>query len=411
MLQIYESLKALITPELSKAAGLLGEQTDKVSNASSGILSGILAKLFYKGNNPLTESVLREAGKSDLLGNLPALFSGSASADHESIATKLQHALLGDKTGDFTSAVAKESGISHNSASKLTGIISAVTAGFLGNKLHNGSLKMSDIIAELGHEKNRFMGLVPAGIKNLLGVNGKYSEQPEPKKKKKGMGWLLWLLLAIVLLLLIVFGWRSCKNKTVGDTVNSAVVATEQAAHSVSNAADNAAQSVKNAVNEAINTLKEFTLPNGLKFQAYTNGMEDKMIAFLNSDAYKNAKTDADLSSRWFEFEDVDFPRDKVTGLDEKAQARLSNITAILKAYPNAKIRIAGNADKSGNRIYNAEISKERADAVKAILVKNGIAANRIVTEGFGDEQASWPADASASQSASDRDIAFRFTK
>ena len=46
-----------------------------------------------------------------------------------------------------------------------------------------------------------------------------------------------------------------------------------------------------------------------------------------------------------------------------------------------------------------------------SILVKDGIPADRISTEGFGKEFATVPADATAAQRAVDRSIAMRFTK
>lgn len=417
MLQIYESLKALVAPELSKAASALGESEEKVSNASSGILAGILAGILKQGKNTQTDGVLKEAGKNDLLSDVSAVFSGRTGTGQESMGHKLLNSLFGGNASGFTNAVAKDSGISEAGTGKLTAMISTVVAGFLGRKLTNGNLGVSEMITELDREKNRFMGFVPAGVKNFLASDGKYTETQkidpprqygqtpkQPEKKKGKMNWLIWLLLAIALILLIIFGWRSCKNKSVQETANAVVANTEQVVN-------NAANAVKETAQDLVRKLKEFTLPNGVKIQAYENGMEDKMIAFLNSNDYKNAKTDADLSKKWFEFEDIDFARDSATEIDPAATPHLDNIAAILKAYPDAKIRIGGNADKSGNRLYNMEISKERADKVRSVLIGKGIAANRISTEGFGDEHAVWPSDSSESKSAPDRDIAFRFIK
>ena len=417
MLQIYDSLKALVAPELSKAASALGESEEKVSNASSGILAGILAGILKQGKNSQTDSVLRESGKNNLLCDVTTVFSGRMGTGEESAGRKLLNSIFGGNTSGFTNAIAKDSGISEANASKLTTMLSTVVAGFLGRKLVNGNLGASEMMTELDREKNRFMGLVPAGAKNFLAADGKYVETQridppvqygrtpkQPEKKKGKWNWLIWLLLAIALILLIIFGWRSCKNRSVQETANTVVTNTEQVVN-------NAANAVKETAQEVVRKMKEFTLPNGVKIQAYENGMEDKMIAFLNSNDYKNAKMDSDLSKKWFEFEDIYFTRDSATELDANATPHLQNLVAILKAYPNAKIKIGGNADKSGNRLYNMEISKERAGTIKNKLTGMGIAANRISTEGFGDEHASWPADASATRAAEDRDIAFRFTK
>jgi OmpA-OmpF porin, OOP family len=48
-------------------------------------------------------------------------------------------------------------------------------------------------------------------------------------------------------------------------------------------------------------------------------------------------------------------------------------------------IEISGHTDNVGSKISNQKLSEERANAVKAYLVKKGIAAARIETKGYGD--------------------------
>ncbi|HYF03045.1 MAG TPA: OmpA family protein, partial [Patescibacteria group bacterium] len=43
--------------------------------------------------------------------------------------------------------------------------------------------------------------------------------------------------------------------------------------------------------------------------------------------------------------------------------------------------------DDVGNADYNDKLSSDRASAVKTYLVKNGIAAHRITTKGYGKRQ------------------------
>jgi len=400
MEQIFNSLKALVDPLVAKAATTLEEREDKVSQAASGILPGLLAKLASKGSNPQVENAITDAARANILPHLSAVFGTKGEVEQESIGNKLYRALMGDKSNDFANAVSADSGLSKSSTNKLIGMISTAIAGFFGDKIKNGGYTLTGIIQQLNSEKGAFLGSLPAGVAAALGLTSASATTGNPPKKKGGMGWLIWLLVAIALILLIIFGWRSCKNKSAKEVTQQIETKTEQVV-----------ENVKTTVQETVKSLTEFTLPNGVKIKAYKNGMEDKMIAFLNSDAYKNTKTDADLANKWFEFEEIDFARDSATELDAKADSHISNIAAILKAYPQAKIKIGGNADKSGNRLYNMEISKERASTIKSLLVKAGIAANRISTEGFGDEHAVWPADTSESKSSEDRDIAFRFTK
>jgi OOP family OmpA-OmpF porin len=50
------------------------------------------------------------------------------------------------------------------------------------------------------------------------------------------------------------------------------------------------------------------------------------------------------------------------------------------------KGKIVGYTDNVGKASYNKKLSLKRADAVKAVLVKDGIAADRLTTEGRGME-------------------------
>jgi outer membrane protein OmpA-like peptidoglycan-associated protein len=65
----------------------------------------------------------------------------------------------------------------------------------------------------------------------------------------------------------------------------------------------------------------------------------------------------------------------------------LVSIVAILKENPTAKFTIAGHTDSVGNATSNMKLSNGRAASVKNYLVSNGVAADRLTSDGFGDTQ------------------------
>ena len=82
----------------------------------------------------------------------------------------------------------------------------------------------------------------------------------------------------------------------------------------------------------------------------------------------------------------------KVTA-DQKPNVEM--IADYMKHHPNAKVVIKGYASKDGNYDFNIKLAKNRAEAVKNMLVKTyGIKADRITAEGqgIGDmfEEESW---------------------
>jgi outer membrane protein OmpA-like peptidoglycan-associated protein len=63
----------------------------------------------------------------------------------------------------------------------------------------------------------------------------------------------------------------------------------------------------------------------------------------------------------------------------------LENMNKIFKEYPNSKFIIAGHTDSDGSNALNQTLSENRAAAVKAYLVENGIATDRLKAVGFGE--------------------------
>ncbi len=68
------------------------------------------------------------------------------------------------------------------------------------------------------------------------------------------------------------------------------------------------------------------------------------------------------------------------------AREKLAKVAGILLAYPDLKIRVDGYTDSTGTPDYNRDLSQRRADTVRGYLLKQGIPADAVVSEGFGQE-------------------------
>ncbi|MFD1873490.1 OmpA family protein [Hymenobacter bucti] len=86
--------------------------------------------------------------------------------------------------------------------------------------------------------------------------------------------------------------------------------------------------------------------------------------------------------------EKVLFDTDKATVKPTAAEA-LKQITAsINQRYAGKDVRVLGFADSRGDKSYNRDLSKQRAEAVKNFLVTTDkMPADRVSTEAFGEEQ------------------------
>jgi outer membrane protein OmpA-like peptidoglycan-associated protein len=74
--------------------------------------------------------------------------------------------------------------------------------------------------------------------------------------------------------------------------------------------------------------------------------------------------------------------------LKATSNAELDQLAKELKSRPQVNIEISGHTDNVGNEATNKLLSKNRADAVKAYLVDQGIAASRLSTIGLGSAKA-----------------------
>jgi len=70
--------------------------------------------------------------------------------------------------------------------------------------------------------------------------------------------------------------------------------------------------------------------------------------------------------------------------LNTSAQISMDKIAVFLQEKQNRNLLVEGHTDSVGGDVYNQGLSEQRAVAVKNALVKRGIAADRIVTIGYG---------------------------
>lgn len=164
-----------------------------------------------------------------------------------------------------------------------------------------------------------------------------YSGGDGESEKGGGMGWLPWLLLLLVLAALLFFGLRYCSKQDAA----------------VAPATDETAISETVAPTDT-GTAPVAAIPEGAGVVAADR--EGKPMLTVYFDTGKS-----------------DVSNDLTTAA--------SSVKAYLDSNPAATLAVSGYNDPTGNVAANAELSKNRAQSVKAALEKLGFAADKVVLE------------------------------
>ena len=80
---------------------------------------------------------------------------------------------------------------------------------------------------------------------------------------------------------------------------------------------------------------------------------------------------------------DVNFAFDS-TELVESSKSILDNAARILRSNPTVKIEVAGHTDNQGSPEYNVRLSQGRAASVVRYLSSQGVAGDRMRSQGYG---------------------------
>lgn len=429
-LNIIDLIKGQLGSALvSQAASQLGESEAGISKAVSGLLPVIVGGLANNSDNPAVLDSVSNASSQGVLGNL------LDTASNNSMVSGLLSSIFGDKLSGIINTIATYAGISNNSSSSLLNLVTGATVGSVGKYAAENNLDKSGISSLLNDQKGVVSTLLPAGL-SLASLNvgdwakgykfdndndtiastpheepkvevtrsvadgGTFPNNPTPSEGGSIWKWLLPLLLLIAA---GYFLWKQCEKK---ETTTTTTISGDSL----------------NTVNDTMSTQNDTTTMtttkvdedidlNGMALKGYKGGLEDQMITFLKSDGYKNAANDDALKDKWYDFDHVNFKIGSANALEAGSEGQLQNLVAILKAYPDAKIKIGGYTDKTGDEAKNKKLSSDRAHFIKDWLGKQGVGAQVIAADGYGSEFAKVDVSASNEERAVDRKMSVRFAK
>lgn len=424
-LNIIDLIKGQLGPALvSQAATQFGESESGISKAINGLLPAVVGGLANNADNPTVIDAIQQSNHSSFLGNLLGNVGGNT------VISSVLTAIFGSKLSGLVNSISSFAGISNGNTNSVLNMVTGATLGTIGKYAADNNVDRHGITSMLREQKGVVSTLLPAGLSlaslgfgdwghtttNTTNVTnptthttstttqthttpkvdvtreGHTHVDTKPEEKSSILKWLLPLL---ALALLSWFLWRQCNKKEEVTTTTTTTVDSTQTA-------PDTLKVVKKVVTVDL---------NGTPLKGFENGLESQIIAFLKSGGYENAANDEALKNVWYNFDNVNFEFGKTDVITPESVGQLENLAKILKAYPDAKIKIGGYTDKVGDDKANKALSQGRADYIKKRLTDLGVGAQVIGAEGYGEEFARVAETASDKERETDRKMAVRFAK
>jgi OOP family OmpA-OmpF porin len=374
---LMDAIKGYLTPDVVRSAStLVGESESSTRQTLNGAVPTVLSGLTSMASTPTGASslatLIRDGGFGSAVDNVSSLFSGgSATSGMLSVGSQLMGKIFGGRSSAVSDLLARSGGVSSASATSLLSLVAPLVMGVLGKRASAQGLDASGLANSLLAEKSDIAAAAPAGLSQLLATGPsvvargadtatRYAPtatgvRTYAEARRTGLGrWLPLLLLALGALALLSF----LRGRTPRNTVDNAV---------------------QRGADLARTAMTSISLPGGVTLSVPSGSINYNLAAYLAD----NTATDV---PRTFVFDHLNF-ESGTTQLTPDSNKTVSDLAQVLKAYPNAQVQIVGHTDNTGTAAANQVLSMARAEAVKGMLVSQGVGADRISTQGFGADR------------------------
>lgn len=425
-LNLVEGIRNSVTHDVvDKLSSTLGEAPSNVRKAIETMIPTILAGAVSEASTSSGAARILDMAKDatqggkDLMGNLTNELHGAGIESLSHAGQGILTSLFGDKTNNLINWFCRFAGIKPGSASTLMAMAGNLVMSGLGKQVMQNGLNASGLASLLTGQKGWLSRLLPAGIGEVPGLSSLASITDQAGAAVRGAGqygdrvvrgaargayqgamgvanaptpWagaLVPLALIALAFLALPFILRAWANRDVvaqaPDTRSTARerLATNRAPDvKIPDAGDTSVRVASYGPNAG--KLAKALLPGGLTLEFPEGSFLDGMHKYL-ADA-------GNVDQRSFNFEGLAFDGNQVKpspGLDDYVTA----LAALLKAFPKTELRIESHSDNEGDLTANKRMTQERADAVKALLVRFGAPADRITAVGMGGEKPMAPND------------------
>jgi OmpA-OmpF porin, OOP family len=366
---MLDSILGMVTPEMQQSiAGRLGTSSATAQSALSGATVATLGGMAQQaGNRGFLDQIMQLVGRVNgpsMLGNLTSP-SGPSGTDGDLISRFLPM-VFGPRQGEVAGQLAQRSGLAASAGSGLLSMAAPLVLGYLAKMDSTGSLNAETLGSTLRAEAPTLTGYQSSGaVGTARDAVTRTTRVMEPRT-----GSPRWAIPAAILGALVL-GWLIFRGAHHTAAVN-------ETARNTTTAVGNAAGNVANTAWASLGSPVQVNLPNGTQIVAPSNGVEVKLVHYLQDSS-------APAAEYTWDFDRLLFDTGQAT-LQPASAEQLNNIAMILKAYPTARIRLSGYTDNTGDPAANQKLSEERANNVMAELTNRGVDPSRLSAQGYGEQ-------------------------
>jgi OmpA-OmpF porin, OOP family len=421
---LLEMAKGYFSNELiSKASSHLGESEGGISKVISAALPSLIGTIADKASSHdganAVHAMASEQNDSGILGSLGGFLGGDDSNSLLSKSSGLISSLFGNggQSNMLTTLISSFAGVKGSTVGTIISMAAPAILGLIGKHSKDNNLSASSMASMLGEQKKSAMSMLPAGF-NLSSLTGGASSAASSVtnaassaysnvEEKAGGGFGKILLPLLLIGGLAAGAYYLFTKKSGGETPNVTTTDTSNNKPKIDSPTTGTTAAVEapkatvgadGLVSYDLGAIGDLELPGGVKLTGVNaNGFENTLVNFIKTGTIDTINKGAN----WFNLHDVQFVSGKTTYATPKAMSQIKNVAAVLKAYPNVKIKMGGNTDVSGNADANIKLSQSRADQVMKDIIANGAAATQLVeAKGYGSEFATAKAGDKAGMAA-----------
>jgi OOP family OmpA-OmpF porin len=390
-----DGVMSIANPTLGNVASQLGESPQAVATGMRSGIAAILAGLVHKAGDPGAMNQVVQAS-ANIDPNAPLSDPAAQLTAGSSPATSgLLSVLFGGRAGGIGDLIAHRSGMKSSSANALLTMAVPIVLGFL-KRQSGGTLSAASLSSTLMGQRDAIMSDAPTGLGSLLGVAGAGSAAAgaagradadvrsnvnsariaaaDIQSPTRSLVGPLLVILGLAIVGWFLFGRDRTASIPAATTTASAKSTIDSLATKMGAAAGAAAGSVAN-----LGAFVKRSLPGGAELNVPDNGIESRLLSFITDGSRAVSDT------VWFNFDRLLFETGS-SRLTPESKEQVDNIAAILKAYPAVNIKLGGYTDNVGNPAENLKLSSDRANRVRTDLITQGIEADRLTAEGYGEK-------------------------